>query len=118
MIQDLNESLFKKKIFDYEKGEDAPLLIKNNSIIEFWVTWCPHCQDMKPRYEQVSEMYPSVECFRVEMEQHPDLADQFNIEAFPSFVFIATDGKMKKWVGEVPTSELSNLVKEAFPNVK
>ena len=52
------------------------------------------------------------------MEQHPDIADQFNIEAFPAFVFISPDGKMKKWVGELPTDELANLVKEAFPHIK
>ena len=118
MIHDLNEELFKKKIFDYDQGEDAPLLIKDPTIIEFWVTWCPHCQAMMPRYEKVSEMYPGVSCNRVEMEQHPDIADQFNIEAFPAFVFISPDGKMKKWVGELPTDELANLVKEAFPHIK
>ena len=48
------------------------------------------------------------------MEQHPDIADQFNIEAFPAFGFINKDGDMKKWVGEVPAEELSSFVKEAF----
>lgn len=118
MVQDLDEVLFRKEIFDYEKGDDAPLLIKKPTVIEFWATWCPHCQAMIPRYEKVSEMYPDISCKRVEMEQHPNIADQFNIESFPSFVFIAEDGKMKKWVGEVPTDELADLVKEAFPQIK
>ena len=42
MIHDLNEELFKKKICDDDQGEDAPLLIKDHTIIEFWVTWCTH----------------------------------------------------------------------------
>ncbi len=114
MIHDLDEKLFKTKVFDYDKGDDAPLLIKNDTVIEFWVTWCPHCQAMMPRYEKVSEEYPSIDCYRVEMEQHPAIANQFNIEAFPAFVFIDKDGNMKKWVGEIPTEELATFVKEAF----
>ena len=54
MIHDLDEKLFKSKVFDYDKGDDAPLLIKKDTVIEFWVTWCPHCQAMMPRYEKVS----------------------------------------------------------------
>ena len=70
-----------------------------------------------PRYEKVSDEFPNVDCYRVEMEQHPQLAEQFSVEAFPAFIFIATDGKMKKWVGELPANELAGFVKEAFPGV-
>ncbi len=116
MVHDLDENLFKKKIFDFSEGDNAPLLTKNDTIIEFWVTWCPHCQAMMPRYEKVSKEFPSVDCYRVEMEQNPSVADVFNIEAFPAFVFITPQGKMKKWVGELPAEELAQMVKEAFPN--
>lgn len=118
MVQDLNEDLFAKKIFDYKKGDDAPLLIKNNTVLEFWVTWCPHCKAMKPRYDKVSSEYANVDCYRIEMEEHPQLADLFDIEAFPAFIFINKDGKMKKWVGELPTEELADMVNQAFPDSK
>ena len=114
MVHDLNESSFKAKIFDFEQGGDAPLLIKKNTIVEFWVTWCPHCQEMAPRYEKFSDAHTDIDCNRVEMEQHPDLADLFDVQSFPTFVFINQDGNMKKWVGEVPLSELTSLAKEAF----
>ncbi len=114
MVHDLNESTFKKKVFNYDDGEDAPLLIDKNTIVEFWVTWCPHCQEMAPRYERFSQDKPQIDCYRVEMEQHPDIADLFDVQSFPTFVFINTDGNMKKWVGEVPIEELESLSKEAF----
>lgn len=114
MVQDLNERLFKETIFDYKAGENAPLLLKNNAIIEFWVTWCPHCQAMIPRYNRISEKYANIACYRVEMEQHPSIAELFNIESFPTFIFINTNGQMKKWVGELTYDDLAELVKEAF----
>ena len=69
---------------------------------------------MMPRVEKFSETYPQYDCDRIEMENHPDLADLFDVQSFPTFIFINTDGNMKKWVGEVPTEELISLSKEAF----
>lgn len=114
MVHNLDEKVFKEKIFDYSLGDNAPLLIKKNSIIEFWVTWCPHCQAMIPRYGKLSEMYPNIDCYRIEMEQHPDLADLFGIEGFPTFVFITPKGKMSKWEGELPLDNLEELTEKYF----
>ena len=114
MVHDWNEDLFREKIFDYTLGDDAPLLIKKNTVLEFWVTWCPHCHAMMPRYEDVSGRFPDVDCFRVEMEQHRDLAALFEVENFPTFIFIRKDGVMKKWEGEMSESELSDLIIRAF----
>lgn len=114
MVKELNEQLFRELIFDYKAGDDAPLLIKNNTIVEFYASWCPHCQAMMPRYEKVSTEFPDIQCTRVEIEQHPDIARVFEVESFPTFVFIGTDGKMEKWVGELQTEELASLVKKAF----
>ena len=100
MVKELNEKSFKELIFDYSKGDNAPLLIKEDTVIEFWVTWCPHCQAMAPRYEKVSNEFSNIDCYKVEMEQHPELAEIFEIESFPTFIFISTSGKMEKWEGE------------------
>ena len=114
MVENLNDSLFKEKIFDYQEGDNAPLHIKKNTIIEYWVTWCPHCQAMIPRYEKLSELFPQVDCYRVELEQFPELAKPFAVESFPTFIFISPDGNMQKWVGEVPLEQLEAMVKDNF----
>ena len=106
MVQDLNERQFRDVIFDYKAGDNAPLLVKNNTIVEFWVTWCPHCQAMAPRYSRMSEKHPDVDCYRVEMEEHPAVAEVFEVESFPTFVFINKNGEMKKWVGELAYEEI------------
>lgn len=114
MVHDLDEKSFKQKVFNYDKGEEAPLLINNNTVLEFWVTWCPHCQAMMPRYEKASEKCPEVDCYRIEMEQHPSLAEIFAVDSFPTFIFISPDGKLQKWVGEVSEEELEQMLNEGF----
>lgn len=114
MVKDLDDKLFRQLIFDYSQGDNAPLLVKSDTIIEFWVTWCPHCQAMIPRYEKISEEFPTVSCNRVEMEKYPELAKIFGVDSFPTFIFISPDGKMEKWVGELPVDQLASLVTKAF----
>ena len=114
MLKDLDENSFKKKIFDYEQGDDAKLLISKNTILEFWVTWCPHCQNMMPRYEKISKEHPEIDCYRIEMEQHPTLANVFNVEGFPTFIFINKNGDMKKWEGETSIEDMENMIDEIF----
>ena len=49
MVKDMDSSLFSEKILDINNGDESNLLITKNTIIEFWVTWCPHCKAMMPR---------------------------------------------------------------------
>ncbi len=114
MVKDMDTSLFEEKILDLSKGEDAQLIVDKDTIIEFWVTWCPHCKAMKEPYEHISEMFKEIDCYRIEMEQYPDLANIFEVESFPTFVFIRKDGDVEKWVGEVPEEDLINITKKAF----
>lgn len=114
MVKDLDDKLFKEKIFNYEEGQDAPLMINKNTIIEFWVSWCTHCKAMIPRYEEVSKKFANINCYRVEIEHHPHIAKLFNIDSYPTFVFITKHGKKEKFVGEVNEKELTHMVKEIF----
>ena len=98
MVKDMDTSLFEEKILDLNQGQAARLLVKENTIIEFWVTWCPHCKAMKVPYEHISEMFPDIDCYRIEMEEYPNLANVFEVESFPTFVFINKNGDVEKWV--------------------
>lgn len=78
------------------------------------MSWCPHCQAMIPRYEKVSEMFPDVACYRVELNQHPELGKLLGVDSFPTFVFFVPGKEPQKWVGEVPTEELAGMVEKEF----
>ena len=48
------------------------------------------------------------------MEEYPNLANVFEVESFPTFVFINKNGDVEKWVGEVPEEDLANITRKAF----
>ena len=71
---------------------------------------------MHPRFEQVSKSIQAIDCYQVDMEAYPDIANIFDIESFPTFIFISKKGNLKKWTGEVPQEELVEMIHEAFSN--
>ena len=114
MVKDLNETLFRESIFDLAKGDNATLLVKDNTIIEFWATWCPHCQRMIPIYEEISKIFPDIDCYRMEAEKYPDVAEQFGVESYPTFIFIKSYGEMEKYVGEMSVDTFSKMIGDVF----
>ena len=98
MVKDLNETLFRESIFDLAKGDNATLLVKNNTIIEFWATWCPHCQRMIPIYEEISKIFPDTDCYRMEAEKYPDVAEPFGMESSPTVTFVISFGRVARVV--------------------
>ncbi|MEG0948148.1 MAG: thioredoxin family protein [Bacteroidales bacterium] len=114
MIKSLDDKSFKADIIDYEKGPDAPYEIKRNSIIEFYLTSCPHCQAMWPTVEAAAEEFPDIDFYKVEVSEHPELAALYNVRGTPTFILIPLKGKPKMSVGEMPLAEFSKLIKESF----
>lgn len=114
MVKEMNDSLFREKIYDYLKGEKPQLVNKNNTILEFYTVWCPHCKSMKPRLKALSEIYSDINFYSIDLEKYPELAELFEVESFPTFIFIDKNGLINKWVGEVQESELDGIIKKTF----
>jgi thioredoxin 1 len=56
--------------------------------VEFMSYGCAHCQAIEPSHQQVAEMVKSKEkIFRVNIAVEPDLAESYEIQGTPAFVF-------------------------------
>ncbi|MEG1586750.1 MAG: thioredoxin family protein [Bacteroidales bacterium] len=114
MIKSLDDKTFKSEIIDYTKGPEAPYEIKRNTIIEFYLESCPHCQAMWPIVEAAAAEFPDIDFFKIEASEHPELASLYNVRGTPTFILIPLKGKAKMSVGEMPLDEFSNLIKSSF----
>jgi thiol-disulfide isomerase/thioredoxin len=53
--------------------------------------WCGTCREYRPLFEQVARAHPGLRFAWVDIEDHADLADDFDVETFPT-VLIASGG--------------------------
>lgn len=98
MIEILNENNFGQIVL-----EDA-----GKVLVEFFATWCPHCQRMMPVIGDVATRV-SVPVYQVDIDQSPDLAQEYAPNGVPCFVLFE-GGRAKEYlVGEQPEANLIAL---------
>lgn len=66
-------------------------------VIDFFATWCGPCKRIAPTYEKLSEAFTNVKFFKVDVDESPEIVNQYDISAMPTFVFLK-DGKEVKRV--------------------
>ncbi|MCH5320015.1 MAG: thioredoxin family protein [Paramuribaculum sp.] len=70
-------------------------VIKSSKVVlvEFYASWCPHCQRMMPIVEQIKELLSgTVEIYQFDIDQNSAAADAVGAESVPTFI-IYRDGK-------------------------
>lgn len=99
---DKNDSEMHKKI---ESGK--------LTLVEFFATWCIHCQRMEPIVEEFKkEMAGKLEVVQVDIDKYEELASDFSIEGTPTFILIENGEQLWREAGEMSLEELKDAVKE------
>ena len=69
-------------------------------VVDFYATWCPPCKDLAPILEEIEQRHKGEVIFeRIDVDQKPELAQEFNIEAIPMLMFITPEGEYQTIVG-------------------
>ena len=62
-------------------------------VVEFFATWCPHCQRMMPVVEQVKELVGDrARIVQLDIDENQDAAQDADVQAVPTFI-VYKDGK-------------------------
>jgi len=54
--------------------------------------WCGACREYRPLFEQVARAHPTLRFAWVDIEDHADLADDFDVETFPTILVAGEHG--------------------------
>ncbi len=92
---------------------ELDVLVKNNNkvLIDLYATWCGPCKMLSPIVDKVSEDCKDVLVLKTDIEENPDIANEFVVEAIPTLL-IFENGKLKnKNVGFIPETKIKELLK-------
>lgn len=86
--------------------------IKNGVVlVDFFATWCGPCKMLAPVLEQVSEeMAGKVNVIKVDIDQCPDLADEFKIASVPTMMIFKDNAKVDMLVGFLPKERITEVI--------
>lgn len=82
-------------------------------VIKAFATWCTHCNNMKPIFEQLEKKLGQKYIFaELNIEKYPELTQQLKVSSLPTFIFIKDKKEVGRIMGEVPQSELEAQIKD------
>ncbi len=82
-----------------------------NVLVEFYVTWCPHCRAMEPAVDEISEMLEGqVKIVKLDVDQNADASEAEDVTGTPTFILYRNGRKLWRVSGEMPGDVLLNKI--------
>lgn len=82
-------------------------------LVDFWAEWCGPCRAIAPVLEELNgEMAGRVKIVKVNVDEAPDLAQQFNIRSIPTMLVFKGGTIAGQMVGAMPKSALKAKLEE------
>lgn len=71
-------------------------------LVEFFATWCPHCQRMAPVVDQVKELLgDQVPVYQLDIDRNREAGDEARVESLPTFIVYRNGREMWRHTGEI-----------------
>ena len=99
-------------------GKQSTILSDKPMVVDFFATWCGPCKELEPILEEIEKKHHGEVIFqRIDIDQAPELAQEFRIEAIPMLMFITPSGEYQTIVGvqepEVIEAKITELLKHS-----
>ena len=73
-------------------------IINSNRVVlvEFYATWCPHCQRMMPVVSNIeAKLGTKATVNQIDVDKYPNITEAERVDSYPTFI-IYVDGK-EQW---------------------
>lgn len=85
---------------DYTQARQRAKTLNRPVLVHFHATWCGPCQHMEHNVlnsnDVLKEIHSRCVAIKVDSDKHPNLVQQFGVEALPCDVIVSSDGKILK----------------------
>ncbi len=96
----VNENTFEKEVI----LADKPVLV------DFYADWCGPCRMLRPTLEAIADERSDVKVAAVNIDENPDLADEFDIASIPCVILFQNGAEADRSIGLVPKEALEALL--------
>ncbi|KAE8656057.1 Thioredoxin H-type [Hibiscus syriacus] len=68
-------------------------------VVDFTASWCGPCRFMAPILSDLAKKMPQVLFLKVDVDELPTVAEEWGVEAMPTFIFLKEGKKIDAVVG-------------------
>ena len=80
-------------------------------LLDFWAGWCGPCRMLSPTVEEIAAENSDIKVGKVNVDEQPELAQQFNVMSIPMLVAFKNGQAVNSTVGVQPKAAILALVK-------
>lgn len=98
--------------------KQTTIMTNKPMVVDFYATWCGPCKQLTPILDEIEKNHKGEVIFkRVDVDQEPDLAMEFRVEAIPMLLFITPKGEYQSIMGlqepQVIEAKIADLLKRS-----
>jgi thioredoxin 1 len=86
----------------------------NPIVLYFWSNGCSYCVQQKPIISDLEEDYRNVTFYWLDVNNHDNIADEYDVYGVPTTVILDNNGVVKKFVGLTDQNKLENAIEDAI----
>lgn len=76
-------------------------------LVEFYATWCPHCQRMMPVMEQIKELIEGqATLIQLDIDQNQEASEVEDVTGTPTFIIYKNGKEVWRHSGEIDGNDL------------
>lgn len=93
-----------------ENFDSEVLKAEGTVLVDFWATWCGPCRMLSPIVDEVASERPDVKVGKINVDEQPELAQQFGIMSIPTLLVFKNGEKVQESVGLIPKEKVEDLI--------
>ena len=93
-----------------ENFDSEVLKAEGTVLVDFWATWCGQCRMLSPIVDEVASEHPDVKVGKINVDEQPELAQQFGIMSIPTLLVFKNGEKVQESVGLIPKEKVEALL--------
>lgn len=81
-------------------------------LVEFYASWCPHCQHMMPVVTEIKELLEGqADVYQFDIDENNSLADSQGVWTIPTFILYSDGKEVWRHSGEIDGQALLSKIR-------